>query len=160
MGKNFLFGCVCFSYVVFSHLLGQEPSIVVPDAFMEVVRKGSNSSIVKNYLYKDKTGFSPSINIAVEKTTLSAFQYMKEVKGNYNNKAGYSMTEFPMLKTGSGKAYLLQIDKKQTFGDIRILQMILLQQETAYIITACALKKEFPQIEKDFLKTFSSFTLK
>lgn len=127
---------------------------------MEVIRKGGSSSIVKNYLYKDKTGFSPSINMAIEKIDSSESKYIKAIKANYNGKANYTVSEFPKVSTKSGKAHLFQIDKKQPFGDIRILQMILVQKETAYIVTACALKKEFPTLEKEFLKTFSSFSLK
>lgn len=138
----------------------KEAFVELPQSFMQVERKHKKPSVLKNYLYKEKTGFSPSFNICRETISVKEAEYIKAVKNNLLSHAEYTITELPKLKTKAGKAYFFQIDKKDKWGDVRLLQLILCKKNEVYVITSCALKKDYDKFEDTFIKAFKSFSLK
>lgn len=104
---------------------------------------------------KGEKEFPPSVNLGTENYKGSLKQYVKRVK-EINNSQGHSFKDLGTIKTSAGQASLSQVDSKTKWGETRMMHLILLKNETIYIMTAAALKEEFPKFYKDFFAAFRS----
>lgn len=112
------------------------------------------------FLGKNKKGFSPSLNLAVEENIgVSIGEYLKIVKKLHEEDHQNTWRELGKVRTNAGPARLTQIDSQTEFGAVRILQLILLKEDTAYILTAAALKEEFAELYQDIQTAFRSITI-
>ncbi|WP_059359888.1 hypothetical protein [Parachlamydia acanthamoebae] len=99
--------------------------------------------------------FSPSINLATEHYTRSLNDYLKRIK-EINQSQGVEWKNLGSIHTDAGEANLSQVDEKTQWGDLRMMHVVLVKDETAYILTAAALKDEFPKFYKDFFASLKS----
>jgi hypothetical protein len=111
------------------------------------------------FLGKGKKGFYPSINLTIEEVDVSLAEYVKAVKAIHERDPAKQWRNLGHFKTAAGEAVLTAIDTKNGWGPIRLLQLLFVKEKTAYILTACALKEDFPQFYQAFQPAFRSLTL-
>ncbi len=111
------------------------------------------------FLGKNKKGFCPSLNLALEEVQVSLAEYLKAVKQIHEADRNNRWRSLGKIRTRAGEAELTEMDTKTQWGAIRLLQLILIKQGTAYILTAAALKEEFPQFYKEFQTAFQSLDI-
>lgn len=111
------------------------------------------------YVGKNNSGFCPSINLATEEVSITVEEYLKVVKKLYALDRDIRWRDLGKIQTKAGSARLTEIDTKTEFGNIRMLQMILVKEGQAYIMTAAASKENFSQHYKDFEQAFRSFDI-
>jgi hypothetical protein len=102
--------------------------------------------------------FPPSMNLGTENYTGTLKQYLKRIK-EINYSQGLEWKDLGMIRTEAGDASLSQVDTKTQWGDVRMMHVILLKNETVYILTAASLKEEFPKFYKDFFKSLRSLKI-
>lgn len=116
--------------------------------------------ILSIYVGAGKGQFTPSINIASEETTQSLDEYIRIAKSHHETQGETRCALLGSIDTKSGKAKLLQIDRVTNWGNVRFLQAILLEDKTAYVLTATCLQEEFSSLSGQFFKSFQSFSIK
>lgn len=99
--------------------------------------------------------FAPSLNLTVEPYKGTLKQYLKIVKA-INDSKGASWQDLGTIRTQAGNASLSQVDIKTEWGDSRMMHVILLKNNNIYILTAAALKEEFPRFYKEFFNSLRS----
>lgn len=99
--------------------------------------------------------FPPSMNLGIEEYQGTLKEYLKIVKG-INDAQGAQWKDLGSIMTEAGEASLSQLDTKTEWGDVRMMHVILLRQATVYILTAAALKEEFPRFYQDFFHAMRS----
>lgn len=131
-----------------------------PPQDWEIADPGSLSPHVKiAFLKNTGKGFCPSINLAVEETSVSLSDYLKAVKAIHEQDRSNHWRALGKVRTAAGLAQLTEIDSTSEWGPIRILQLILLKEGRAYVLTAAGLKEEFSNYYKEIQSAFRSFTL-
>lgn len=131
-----------------------------PPAGWDIADPRSLSPRVKiAFLKSTSNGFCPSINLAVEETSVSLNEYLKAVKMIHEQDRSNHWRALGKVKTNAGLAQLTEIDSKTEWGAIRILQLIFLKDGQAYVITASALREEFSNYYKEIQSAFRSLTL-
>ncbi len=108
------------------------------------------------FLKKSIRGFSPSINLAIEKSNLSLSEYLSVIRQIHESDKRNRWRQLGKVHTLSGIGQLTEIDAVTEFGAVRMLQLILLKQGYAYVVTAAALKEEIAQYYKEFQSAFRS----
>lgn len=104
---------------------------------------------------KGAHAFSPSLNLTVEPYKGTLKQYLKIVKA-INDSKGASWQDLGTIRTQAGNANLSQVDTKTQWGETRMMHVILLKNSHVYILTAAALKEEFPSFYKEFFSSLRS----
>lgn len=171
--KNFFFTLFCLAGSVSASAKHHSPSIqkvaestsfsqcfFTPPQNWEIADPHSLSPHVKiAFLKNTGKGFCPSINLAVEETSVSLSDYLKAVKAIHEQDRSNHWRALGKVRTASGLAQLTEIDSSSEWGPIRILQLILLKEGRAYVLTAAALREEFSNYYKEIQSAFRSFTL-
>lgn len=112
------------------------------------------------YLGKNKQNFTPSLNLAVEEGVEGSLEeYLKCVKARFEKDRNNRWRDLGPFQTPAGPARLTSIDMQLKNDEARLLQLILVKDRVAYILTAAASKKEFPELQKLFERTFCSLQL-
>lgn len=107
---------------------------------------------------KGNGNFPPSINLATEKYPGTLKQYLKIVK-SINDAKGSEWKDLGTIRTEAGDASLSQVDQKNQWGNVRMMHVMLIRNGTVYILTAAALKDEFPTYYKDFFNSLRSLRI-
>lgn len=102
--------------------------------------------------------FPPSLNLGTETFTGNLKDYLKIVQ-TLNESRHVEWKDLGTIHTEAGNASLSQADTQTEWGDVRMMHVILLHKGTVYILTAAALKEEFPSFYKDFFKAMTSLRL-
>lgn len=105
---------------------------------------------------KSTSAFPPSINLGAEHFSGTVKQYLKRVK-ELNQAQGFEWKDLGSIKTEAGDVSLSQVDRKNEWGEIRMMHLITKKNDTIYILTAASLKEEFPRYYNDFFSVFRSF---
>jgi hypothetical protein len=111
------------------------------------------------FLKNNGKGFCPSINLAIEETDVSLTDYLKAVKAIHEQDRNNHWRSLGKVRTAAGLAQLTEIDSTTEWGLVRILQLVLIKDKHAYVLTAAALKEEMSNYYKDIQSAFRSFTL-
>lgn len=104
---------------------------------------------------KGKGDLPPSIHLALEPYQGTLKDYMKIVKAINVSKGG-EWKDLGKIRTHAGEGSLSQLDTKTQWGDMRMLHTIVLKNNTIYIMTAAALRDEFPAYYKHFFDAMTS----
>lgn len=99
--------------------------------------------------------FPPSLNVATQPFKGTLKQYLKNVK-SINEARGDEWKDLGHIRTESGTASLSQANSKSEWGETRTMHVILLRDDQIYILTASALKEEFPKFYKEFFAAMRS----
>ena len=130
-----------------------------PSGWQSSRPKHHSTHVQIGFIGEGSSKFHPSINLAVEEIDISLKEYVKAVKEIHldeKNTTWRDLAKFTM-KGGSGR--LTEITSPSAWGDVKMLQAILVSGKTAYILTAAALKKEYPEIQKEILQSLQSLDL-
>ncbi len=119
-----------------------DPKALPPNVQFMVVGKGRHE-------------MPPSINLGTEAFNGSIKDYLKIVK-SINDAQRTDWKDLGTIRTEAGEASLSQVDMPSEWGELRLMHVILVHDGQAYIVTAAALKDEFPHFYKDFFKAFRS----
>jgi hypothetical protein len=136
----------------------QEPGAVIfnpPDNWHLADPKALPPSVKIMVVGQSSTDFPPSINLGTEKYNGNLKEYLKMIK-SINDAQGAEWKDLGTIRTQAGTASLSQVDAKTEWGEIRMMHVIFIRDNTAYILTAAALKNEFSQYYKDFFKSMRS----
>lgn len=104
---------------------------------------------------KGEHAYPPSMNLATQPYRGTLKDYLKLVKER-NDAKGDEWKDLGMIKTNAGNASLSQVDSKTEWGETRQMHVILLKNGNIYILTASALKEEFPKFYKQFFTAMRS----
>ncbi len=104
---------------------------------------------------KGKREFPPSINLGIAPFKGSLKDYLKIVK-SINDAQGIAWKDLGSIRTEAGMASLSQVEMHTQWGEIKEMHVILIKDGSAYILTAAALKDEFPDFYKEFFKSMRS----
>lgn len=116
-----------------------------PHVQIMVVGKGNNT-------------YPPSMNLATEKFSGTLKDYLKIVK-KINEAEKVEWKDLGPIRTLSGNANLSQVEITTQWGQIKMMHAIAVKDQTAYILTASALKEEFPKFYKDFFNSIQSLAI-
>lgn len=100
--------------------------------------------------------YPPTINLATEPFNGTLQDYLKIVK-DINKSKGSRWKSLGNIQTKSGPASLSQAEATTQWGDVRMLHLITLHNGTVHIVTATAMKDEFPSYYPQFFKALQSF---
>ncbi len=151
---------IIFALLFSSLLFGGEFCFFIPPAGWEIAHLKNPSPYVKiGFLGKGSKDFRPSINLAVEEVDVSLKQYVKAVKEIQKGDPSVKWRDLGAISTEAGKGQLIEMCSPSPFGELKVLQAILVQKEKAYILTAAVLKEDFSKIQADLFKSFQSLTL-
>ena len=102
--------------------------------------------------------FPPSINLSTEEYGGSLKDYLKIIKEiSYSRKSEWK--DLGKIRTQAGDASLSQTDSVIEWGPIRMMHVILLKNGIIHILTAVALKTEFPKYYKVFFESLRSLRI-
>ncbi len=132
-----------------------------PPTGWEIAETRKGVSQVKMAFVKKakKEGFCPSLNLAVENVEGTLNEYLNDVKAIHEQDRKNHWRKLGKVHTPAGDAQLTEIDTFSHLGSVRMLQLILLKEGRAYILTAAALKKDFCSYYRDFQEAFHSLTI-
>jgi hypothetical protein len=132
----------------------------VPPPQWEIADPSTLSPKVKiAFLKTSNKGFCPSINLAIEETDVSLSEYLKAVKTIHEQDRKNQWRALGKVRTAAGMAQLTEIDSTTEWGPVRILQLILIKDKYAYVVTAAALKEEMSNYYKEVQAAFRSLTI-
>ena len=127
-----------------------------PPAGWKNAEKASLSPSVQALVVGPATSsIPPSINLATENYPGTLEEYLKIVR-SIGEKRGSNWKDLGPFDTKAGKGRLTQLDTKTEWGDIRMMHVILVKNGIVYILTAAAMKSEFPTHYKTFFSALSS----
>jgi len=110
-----------------------------------------------SFVENKKSVCKPSLNLAIEPTSLNLDDYAAEATKIYINdpKTNYQMLEKIPLK--QGKAFLCKINKNVNKVDFEMLQMIFIKNNIAYVLTGACKKNDMIENYRLFMKAFLTF---
>lgn len=136
----------------------QEPGAVLftpPEGWHFADPKKLPRSVKVMVVGKSSSDYPPSLNLATEKFDGTLKQYLKIVK-EINDRSGAEWKDLGTIRTQAGDASLSQVDAKTKWGTERLMHVILIRDGIVYIMTAGALKDEFPRYYKEFFTSMRS----
>ncbi len=133
--------------------------IVPPKGWDLADPKLLSKSVKIAFLKKNMGKFCPSLNLAVEKVNVSLSEYLKAVKNIHENNHRNRWRQLGKVRTASGVGQLTEIDTDTEYGSVRMLQLILIKNSVAYVVTAAALKEEIAQYYKEFQTAFRTLQI-
>ncbi len=95
----------------------------------------------------------------MEETSASLSEYLKAVKA-IHEQGKHQWRALGKVRTNAGLAQLTEMDSGSEWGPIRILQLILIKDGSAYVLTAAALREEFAEYYQQIQSAFRSLTLR
>ncbi len=121
--------------------------------------KALSPRVLAGFVKKSKAGFCPSMNLSIEQVDLPLQKYVQQVKKLHEKDRTTRWRDLGTIKTRAGLGRLTEIDSKSKWGDVRMLQMILVKEGKAYILTTAAPKDDFATFYPEIKKSLSSFVL-
>lgn len=111
------------------------------------------------YIGNGNGTFTPSLNLATEKTQMQLNEYVALAKKYHLGQGETKCQDLGTLKTKSGEACILQIDRKTQWGQVRFIQASIIKDGIAYVLTGTCLSQEFSTLCPQFFQAIQSFTL-
>ncbi|MGD0664649.1 MAG: hypothetical protein ABSA17_02825 [Rhabdochlamydiaceae bacterium] len=150
--KTFFFLCLC---VISLH--ASETCFFIPPKNWEIANPEILAPRVHIcFLGKSSKGLAPSINLASEKVDISLDAYIEEVRKIHAADPNSRWRDLGKYKTLLGEGRLTELETHAETGIVRMVQLIVIKDHVAYILTAGALKEEFPKYYKLFDQTLRS----
>lgn len=109
---------------------------------------------------KSESEVPPTLNLAVESTSLDLEHYLTAARNAYCSTGYAQWCQLGTIDTESGECRLTQIEQETEWGIVKIMQAIMVRNHTAYVLSASALKAEFPNYYEEFFQSIQSFTIK
>ncbi|MDX8430479.1 MAG: hypothetical protein SNF33_01550 [Candidatus Algichlamydia australiensis] len=112
-----------------------------------------------SFISKKTQGFNPSINLAIEPTSLRLEEYTKNAIKCHKMDKRNRCERMGQLKTLSGEGVLLKIERTLEWGKVELMQLLQIANGHAYILTASAKKSDFQNVRSEVTKSFRSLEL-
>ncbi|MCP5469245.1 MAG: hypothetical protein H7A36_01910 [Chlamydiales bacterium] len=150
-----------FTLLLLTGLLGaHNVHLTLPDGWECVTDMAQLPKKVKMIaIGQSSSKFTPSINLATEETDLDIQEYVDTAKMYHESEPETEVTYMGRIPTKSGNAFLLQIDRRTDWGIVRFMQAALIDEETAYVVTATCLRDEFANYCGRFFDSIKSFEI-
>lgn len=113
-------------------------------------------SVKQSYLCKQRGDAPFTTVVTTEKLIVSEEAYLSAVEKRHREKPGASVINLGKINTLSGKATLLQIDLSNQSVPLKLLQLILCHENSAYIITGSCSQKGYLDAFPVFREIFQS----
>ena len=102
--------------------------------------------------------YSPSINLGIFPFQGTLKQFLKDIKAN-NEADGCLWQDLGTIQTKAGPASLSQVEEKTEWGKVQQMHVTLIKDGTVYLLTAAALKEEFPKFHQTFFDSLRSLQI-
>lgn len=102
------------------------------------------------FLGKTSKNLRPSINLATEEVNISLKAYVDIIKRDCAKDPNTRWRDLGKYQTPLGEGRLTEREVKTEWGVSRQIQLMVIKDRRAYILTAGADKEEFPRFYKDF----------
>jgi hypothetical protein len=111
------------------------------------------------FLGKGKSDYRPLLNLAIEEIDVPLKEYLKSVREIHESEMKVEWRDLGPFTFRSGKGRLTEITSDSPRGVLKMLQGILVLDQTAYILTGSVLKEEFSSWQKQLLDALHSLTI-
>lgn len=111
------------------------------------------------FIGKSSNNLLPSVNLATEAVDISLKSYIDIVKKDCESDPNCLWRDLGKYNTSLGEGRLTEREVKTKWGISRQVQLIVIKDGRAYILTAGALKEEFSGHYKDFEGVLRSLTI-
>jgi hypothetical protein len=169
----------CFAMIGCSHPEKEEPTVsyiqeapvmlesqdssycyFIPPKGWELADQNKLSPRVKIcFIGKSSNNLLPSVNLATEEVDISLKAYVDIVKRDCESDPNCLWRDLGKYNTSLGEGRLTEREVKTEWGISRQVQLIVIKDQRAYILTAGALKEEFSRHYQDFEGVLGSLTL-
>ncbi len=145
----------------YSHLAQESGNcnFIPPKDWQTVNKKELPDKVITLVKGEGKYELPPSLNLAIEHVGMSLKQYIETVRDVHLSHGNTTWKKLGTLQTNAGPATLTQLERTSGWGKMRMIQAILMRNNTAYILTATALANEFPKFYKEFFQAIQSLTI-
>lgn len=151
---------LCLSFFPLLFLWAEPVALFNPPRTWQSAQPKKPSDFVQiAFVSKESFSFRPSINIAMEEIDVSLKEYVKAVKEIHSRESGTKWRDLGKFSMKGGVGRLTEMTSQTPFGETKILQAILVREKRAYLLTASALKKDFPSLQKEILSSLQSLAL-
>lgn len=130
-----------------------------PEGWMPAAPDTLSPSVKVGFIDPKNFGFRASLNLAEEAIDCTLDEYLDAVKAIHSADRHNQWIYLGKFPTKAGQAALTQIDTNSSWGPLRMLQLILVHNNKAYILTAAASKKDFPNLVKTFRQSLNSLSI-
>lgn len=111
------------------------------------------------FLGKSSSHLQPSVNFATEKVNISLKAYVDIIRKDCEKDPNCVWRDLGRYNTPLGEGRLTERELKTQWGVARQVQLIVIKDNLAYILTVGALKEEFSRHYQDFEAVLKSFTI-
>ena len=105
---------------------------------------------------KGKTAFPPQLVLGTDNFKGTLQEYINKVAKPYNLSQNTDWKDLGTIRTECGEGHLSQSDVTTEYGTIRMMEVIVIKDDIAYILNASAAKEEFATFYPDFFKSMRS----
>ena len=111
------------------------------------------------FIGKSSNNLLPSVNLATEEVDISLKAYIDIVKSDCERDPNCVWRDLGKYNTPLGEGRLTEREVKTKWGVSRQIQLIVIKDTRAYILTAGALKEEFSRHYQEFEAVLKSLTI-
>jgi len=111
------------------------------------------------FIGKSSSNLLPSVSLATEKVDISLKAYVDIVKSDCEKDPNRVWRDLGKYNTSLGEGRLTEREMKTQWGISRQIQLIVIKDNQAYVLTAGALKEEFSRHYQDFEAVLRSLTI-
>lgn len=149
-------------YLLFCFFIGilqaEEFAYFVPPQDWKVIDTTSSEPTVRlSFIGKAYKQRAPVINLATEKTSVSLKEYISIIQANCKADPNREWQDLGAFSTPAGEGRLMEISFKKE--ESRQLQLVVIKNNTAYVVTTCCSKETFAELSQTFYSSLKSFTL-
>lgn len=102
------------------------------------------------FLGKNSKGLPPTINLATESVDVTLDAYVEEVRKIHRADPNCRWRDLGKFTALMGSGRLMELEIPTELGPARMVQLVVIKDKVAYILTAAALKEEFSKHYKTF----------
>jgi hypothetical protein len=135
------------------------PLFIPPKGWECALPKNLSPHVHVGFIGKGSSQFHPSINLATEEVDIPLKEYVKAVKEIHLAEKNTTWRDLGKFSMRGGVGRLTEISSSSPWGEVKMLQAILVEENVAYILTSAALKKEYQTLQKEILQSLQSLTL-
>lgn len=140
-----------FLLLAISSLWAKESCFFIPPKGWEIADpKMLAPSVDICFLGKSSKGLAPTINLATEVVDVSLDAYIEEVRKIHSADPNCRWRDLGKFTARIGNGRLMELETPTEFGAARMVQLVVIKENVAYILTAAALKEEFSKYYKTF----------
>ncbi len=140
-----------FLLLAITSLGASETCFFIPPKGWEIANpKMLAPSVQICFLGKSSKGLPPTINLATEVVNVSLEAYVEEVRKIHKADPNCRWRDLGKFTALMGSGRLMELETPTELGPARMVQLVVIKESVAYILTAAALKEEFSMYYKTF----------